>query len=1675
MKKTKQVMALLLALVMVVSMMPSNVQFVAATAAEDKIELGDETWSADGQAYTFSDVTVSFKSDQKIFCISVDNGGYFKFPKKIDLGNMSSSSDRMNGLTKSGEYTSSLSGDEELSSMTVIGSDITDEQIKNFLTRVVFYTGTTDQTVKQMISVVANSCSLPDGNSTAMAIDGKLHFYKYVEFPSGDNTSTWATAYKEAKKSVFEGLKGYLATITSENEEKYLYSSLGGDLQAWIGGARTLLPRDGYDGFVLDSNEITDEALKPLDDSNKIVRKWSWLCGPEAGTTFYETGESGNVYGGSVCDGQYADWNKNEPNNSYSGGGTSAYYQEYALEYGFEKANWNDYHPNNVSRSMWGIKGYIVEYSPYATSGESGKEDVDNKMTTPSTTELVVIQKSKPRLNADNLVLSKEQANKLTEATVKNLANTKGSYNGTTADASSSNITVDSGQLTTVKSAEAGTSNKLTFSYKYDTGAADVVTKDTTVYVTDVANTGSTSTNNTTTIGANNVSVTTDDLAACADEDKVAELIRSKAAPVAVKDGKAAVSADITQKSSEVSKASTAGTYKVTYTYNGVDTTINVTVTDSNPVAKVTADNFEVVRGSGNLTAADVITKSNARAKNSSGTVIPGATIDVDDTDLATLNDKIKNGPAGDYTVKVSSNGKTCDVTVTVRDRNVTIDANDFIITEDELLYANKDIIKSKANVRGTDEGTAFDFNDADAMDSTAYNELKQVKAGGSKDLTFTYTDANGKTTTSDPITAFVVKNKETNAASKTTIGANNVTYTTDQLKALGATEAIAAKIKSDSGVIAVKDGSKADASQITVKSGSATITSETPKGTYSVTYTCNGTDVAITVTVVDSGKVTEITSDKVELVVGDAALTAEGLLTKSNAKAKDASGNVIPDAKLTVDSKKLDIINKRLMNGPTGNYSVTVTTEDGFTADINVSIRKPVVSMTAEDFMLTKETAAALTGETAAKDYAKVGVTREGTTVADPFDKITANPDDLAKIVAGNSGTIGFKYENGKYETGSVTAKATVVDVKYSETKGTDRITIGADNVTLDYKDISSLPEDELKDLIRKNADPAATDNGALVDPSDISGPKLVKDGDGYKATFTYKDVPVTTDVVISNVPAQGEVNASDCIFSLDDIGKLTADDVIRAALSKYTDKNGVTDNGEGVVLTQESLDAINRMTEPGTLPLTFTDKSGTIVKKVTATVVQNRRYDTSTGNITLGANDFCITVEQAKTIVLKQDQTDVAEMLKKLGNAIATDDGKFIPFKDAAITADASAIQAAKGSYELVYTYKGKVNKVTVTVKDDGSADTTSSETTVPDVNLTANDFAVAAGTESIDETAFKKLAEVVAKYNDGSSVENVAIDAEDLAVLNEKIRAKSTDSVFVKVYATDKKTGKQLSAIVKVTLPKKAATPKPTKKPGTTAKPGSGISADDIAKELGVDKATAEKIKEYAEKTGTSMDTLRITDTAVKKLKDDKDIKGSDFSRLKARANKSSKNSITLKWVKQSGADGYLIYSNQCNQGGKKYRYKLTKTIKGKNKTTWTQKKRKKGKYYKYMVVAYKLFNGHKVTIAAAPTIHSVTKGGKRGMAKAVSIKKLGNKKKRAKITLKARKTAKIKAVEIRADKKKKIMKHRKLAYESSNVKVAKVTGSGKIKAVKKGKCKIWVYAQNGVYKEIKVTVK
>lgn len=55
-----------------------------------------------------------------------------------------------------------------------------------------------------------------------------------------------------------------------------------------------------------------------------------------------------------------------------------------------------------------------------------------------------------------------------------------------------------------------------------------------------------------------------------------------------------------------------------------------------------------------------------------------------------------------------------------------------------------------------------------------------------------------------------------------------------------------------------------------------------------------------------------------------------------------------------------------------------------------------------------------------------------------------------------------------------------------------------------------------------------------------------------------------------------------------------------------------------------------------------------------------------------------------------------------------------------------------------------------------------------------------------------------------------------------------------------------------------------------------------------------------------------------------------------------------------------------------------------------------------------------------------------------------------------------------------KKKKVRKHVGVRYETTNAKVATASGS-RIVAKGKGTCYIYVYAQDGVAKKVKITVK
>lgn len=191
-----------------------------------------------------------------------------------------------------------------------------------------------------------------------------------------------------------------------------------------------------------------------------------------------------------------------------------------------------------------------------------------------------------------------------------------------------------------------------------------------------------------------------------------------------------------------------------------------------------------------------------------------------------------------------------------------------------------------------------------------------------------------------------------------------------------------------------------------------------------------------------------------------------------------------------------------------------------------------------------------------------------------------------------------------------------------------------------------------------------------------------------------------------------------------------------------------------------------------------------------------------------------------------------------------------------------------------------------------------------------------------------------------------------------------------------------------------------------------------------------------------------------------------RNSQFAAVMARVTKSTKNSNKLQWSKVKGADGYIVLGNLCNTKGKKYAYKTLAVIDNSKTVSYTHQKLKKGTFYKYIVQAYKMTDGKLTILSTSKSLYAATTGGKKGNVGSLKVNKTS-------VSLKVGKKFTLKVTEKKKDKK--IERHRKVAFESSNTKIATVSSKGVIKAKKKGTCYIYAYAQNGVYKKIKVTVK
>ncbi|MBR6145331.1 MAG: C-type lectin domain-containing protein, partial [Treponema sp.] len=319
-----------------------------------------------------------------IFSVFAD-GGYFNVGDTSLDGASFSMGIPLDANFKENGYADSVSTETNFRyiQFTSTGGDISSEKANAFLNKIKFHKiDNKPFKIRINLETVPIKVEDEDGkkgyelNTDVFYFDGSF-YKKSGPFDNGTKVS-WQQAYNKAKEERFNGLQGYLMTITSDAENKFIYDQVfkaerekeqtPDDFGSWIGGIRQK-PKVDYD-------LSTWEA----DGFNKY---WSWACGPDAGKVFYTNtfSRDGQDY---RAEGMYSAWSNpedckkngiprayagdyepnNESNANYTGGDNSDTAKELYLQYTGHYV-WNDASTGNGSQARWKIHYYIVEFTPY--------------------------------------------------------------------------------------------------------------------------------------------------------------------------------------------------------------------------------------------------------------------------------------------------------------------------------------------------------------------------------------------------------------------------------------------------------------------------------------------------------------------------------------------------------------------------------------------------------------------------------------------------------------------------------------------------------------------------------------------------------------------------------------------------------------------------------------------------------------------------------------------------------------------------------------------------------------------------------------------------------------------------------------------------------------------------------------------------------------------------------------------------------------------------------------------------------------------------------------------------------------------------------------------------------------------------------------------------------------
>lgn len=235
---------------------------------------------------------------------------------------------------------------------------------------------------------------------------------------------------------------------------------------------------------------------------------------------------------------------------------------------------------------------------------------------------------------------------------------------------------------------------------------------------------------------------------------------------------------------------------------------------------------------------------------------------------------------------------------------------------------------------------------------------------------------------------------------------------------------------------------------------------------------------------------------------------------------------------------------------------------------------------------------------------------------------------------------------------------------------------------------------------------------------------------------------------------------------------------------------------------------------------------------------------------------------------------------------------------------------------------------------------------------------------------------------------------------------------------------------------------------------------------------DKDTSTDQNEQAEKPSQEIGTENETLSGSSDVEERESLPKADsgeitaFCLLQLQPTRTNDTEIRLGWNPFPVADGYDLYGARCNTTTTRYKLEQIASLDAPTMTSWMCENLKENTYYKFLVRAYKKVDGKKQYITRSTLIHVPTTGGRYDQIEGVSVNA-------SEVKLSVGKTHAIKAsLEVE---KQNVRSHAIISYESADPAVASVDANGRIKAKKKGTCMIYVYAQNGLYTTVQVTVK